>query len=47
MQQDLRPKLTGSAHAAVEGVRRAAGLGEVMVNVSDCRGQSVARGARS
>lgn len=34
--------LTGAAHAAVERVSRAAGLGEVMIDISDCRGQSVA-----
>lgn len=37
--------LTGTAHATVEGVGRAAGLGEVVVDVSDSRGQSVAAGA--
>lgn len=39
--------LTGTAHAAVEGVGRAAGLGEVVVDVADGRGQSVAAGARA
>lgn len=34
--------LTGAAHATVEGVSRAAGLGVVVVDVSDSRGQSVA-----
>lgn len=43
--ESLWVTLTGAAHAAVEGVRRAAGLGEVMVDVADCRGQSVASGA--
>lgn len=40
-------QLTGTAHAAVKGVCRAAGLSEVMVDVSDCRGQSVASRARA
>lgn len=40
-------KLTGTAGAAAEGVRGAAGLGEVMVDEPNCRGQSVASRARA
>lgn len=39
--------LTGAAHAAVERVRRAAGLGDIVVDVPDCRGQSVASRTRT
>lgn len=39
--------LTGAAHAAVERVRRAVGLGDIMVDVPNCRGQSVASRTRT
>lgn len=39
--------LTGAAHAAAERVRRAGGLGHVMVDVADRGGQSVATWTRT
>ena len=39
--------LTGAAGAAAERVRRAVGLGHIMVDVADRRGQSVATGTRT
>lgn len=37
----------GAAHAAFERVCRAAGLGEVMMDEANCRGQTVASGSRA